>query len=107
MRTAVNLKRRLALQLGGAILVSASAPASWGQADPAVARVRAFYDALLATMKQADRLGIRGRYDRLEPVIGSTFDLAAMTRIAIGPEWNSIAPELQSKHTALQRSRCK
>ena len=93
----VNLKRRLTLQLAGATLVSASAPASWGQVDPAVARIRSFYDALLATMKQGDRLGIRGRYDKLAPVIGSTFDLAAMTRIAVGPEWNSIAPELQSK----------
>jgi phospholipid transport system substrate-binding protein len=93
----VSLKRRLALRLAGATLVSVSVPNSWGQVDPAVGRVRAFYDALLATMKQADRLGIRGRYDKLAPVISSTFDLAAMTRIAVGPEWNSIAPELQSK----------
>jgi phospholipid transport system substrate-binding protein len=93
----VSLKRRLALRLAGATLVSVSVPNSWGQVDPVVGRVRAFYDALLATMKQADRLGIRGRYDKLAPVISSTFDLAAMTRIAVGPEWNSIAPELQSK----------
>ena len=91
----VSLKRRLALRLAGAVLASASAPASWGQVDPAVARIRAFCDALLATMKQADRLGIRGRYDKLAPVIGTTFDLPAMTRIAVGPEWNSIAPELR------------
>jgi phospholipid transport system substrate-binding protein len=28
-------------------------------------------------------------------VISSTFDLAAMTRIAVGPTWTSIAPEQQ------------
>lgn len=60
-------------------------------------RIGAFYDALLATMKQADRLEIRGRYDRLAPVIRSTFDLEAMTRIAVGPEWNSIAQEQQTE----------
>ena len=69
------------------------------EADPAVAPIRAFYDALLATMKQADQLGVRGRYDRLAPVIRSTFDLGAMTRIAVGPDWTAIPTEQQ---TALQ-----
>jgi phospholipid transport system substrate-binding protein len=48
-------------------------------------------------MKQADRLGIRGRYEKLAPVIRATFDLAAMTRIAVGPDWNAIAPGQQSE----------
>jgi phospholipid transport system substrate-binding protein len=71
------------------------------EVDPAVVPIRAFYDALLAAMKQADQLGVRGRYDKLAPVIRSTFDLAAMTRIAVGPEWTAIPPEQQ---TALQDS---
>jgi phospholipid transport system substrate-binding protein len=65
-------------------------------ADPAVAPIRAFYDALLAVMKQAVQLGVRGRYDKLAPVIRATFDLPAMTRIAVGPEWPSIPPEQQA-----------
>jgi phospholipid transport system substrate-binding protein len=69
------------------------------EADPAVSSIRAFCDALLATMKQADQLGVRGRYDKLAPVIRTTFDLPAMTRIAVGPDWTSIPPEQQ---TALQ-----
>lgn len=68
-------------------------------ADPAVAPIRAFYDALLAAMKQAAQLGVRGRYDKLAPVIRTTFDLPAMARIAVGPEWTTIPPEQQ---TALQ-----
>jgi len=47
-------------------------------------------------MKQADKLGVRGRYDKLAPVIRSTYDLAAMTRLAIGPDWNTIPPEQQT-----------
>ena len=57
-------------------------------ADPAVTRIRAFYDSLLTVMEQADKLGIRGRYEKLTPAIRTTFDLAAMTRIAVGPDWN-------------------
>ncbi len=72
------------------------APARAEDTDPAVARIRAFYDALLGVMKDAERLGVRGRYDRLAPVIRRTFDLAAMTRIAVGQDWNSIPPDQQA-----------
>ena len=64
--------------------------------DAAVTRIQGFYNALLSVMKQGDKLGIRGRYDKLAPTVRSTFDLAAMTRIAVGPEWNSIPPEQQA-----------
>ena len=90
------LRRRILLRC--AALLCAPALPAWAEieaTDAAVTRVRAFYDALLSVMKQADKLGIRGRYDKLAPTVRSTFDLAAMTRIAVGPEWNSIPPEQQ------------
>ncbi len=90
--------RRRALQ-GALALIATWAlpgPAAAGDADPAVVPIRAFYDALLAAMKQADQLGVRGRYDKLAPVIRSTFDLPAMTRIAVGPEWTTIPPDQQA-----------
>jgi phospholipid transport system substrate-binding protein len=80
-------------------LLCAPALPAWAEneaTDAAVARIRAFYDALLSVMKQGDKLGIRGRYEKLAPTVRSTFDLAAMTRIAVGPEWNSIPPEQQA-----------
>jgi phospholipid transport system substrate-binding protein len=64
--------------------------------DPAIAPIRAFYDVLLDTMKQAEKLGVRGRYDKLAPVIRSTYDLPAMTRLAVGPDWSTIPPEQQT-----------
>jgi len=64
--------------------------------DPAAARIREYCDVLLDTMKQAKQLGIQGRYERLAPVIRKTFDLSAMTRIAVGPDWPSIPPEQQT-----------
>ena len=100
MRVHHSLRPSPTLLLSCAALLGALALCAWGQTnttDPPVRRIESFYDALLATMKQADRLGIRGRYDKLAPVIRSTFDLPAMTRIAVGPEWNSIAHEQQSE----------
>jgi len=91
------LRRRVLLRF--AALLCAPALPAWAQSeatDAAVTRLRAFYDALLSVMKQGDKLGIRGRYEKLTPIVRSTFDLAAMTRIAVGPEWNSIPPEQQA-----------
>jgi phospholipid transport system substrate-binding protein len=98
----LSLKRRLALVLSAGLLLGAPAMlarAQGDEADAAARRIRAFYDSLLAVMKQADRLGIQGRYDKLAPAIRATFDLAAMTRIAVGPDWSGIAPGQQSELT--------
>ena len=93
----ISLKRRALLLAGGGLLgLALSARAQGDAPDPAAKAVRAFYDALLAVMKQADKLGIEGRYEKLARVIGATFDLAAMTRIAVGPDWNAIGPEQQA-----------
>jgi phospholipid transport system substrate-binding protein len=103
MRNFPDMKRRQALLGATALLAGFALPtcATAAEVDPAVAPIRVFYDALLAAMKQADQLGVRGRYDKLAPVIRATFDLPAMTRIAVGPEWTAIPPEQQS---ALQDS---
>ena len=93
-------KRRIALQLAAAALLDGFAVRGWGQAerpDPAARPIVAFYDALLAAMKEAQRLGFEGRYDKLAPVIRATFDLPAMTRIAVGPDWNAISAEQQAQ----------
>ena len=84
-------RRFLALYLSLGMAVAAlpvwCAP---GQLDPAAATVRTYCDALLETMKHAKELGLQGRYDKLAPSIRATFDLDAMTRIAVGPDWTSI-----------------
>jgi phospholipid transport system substrate-binding protein len=92
------LNRRRALRALGA-LPGAMAATAFGAADEAsivTAPIRAFYDALLDVMRRARALGVHGRYDALAPVIRATFDLAAMTRISVGPRWNAIPPEQQA-----------
>jgi phospholipid transport system substrate-binding protein len=75
-------------------------PQSFAQAGDPIARVKTFYSTLLETMKEAKRLGIEGRYKKLAPVITDTFDLPAMTRIAVGPTWTSLTPEQQAALTS-------
>jgi phospholipid transport system substrate-binding protein len=98
MRSRPRLRFALLLfaaTLFGATVVPCSAQD--GAADPAVGRIRSFYDALLETMKDAKRLGMEGRYEKLAPTIRATFDFAAMMRIAVGPQWSSIPPEQQAQ----------
>lgn len=97
-RARCNRNRRRLVLTGAAWLggFATVAIAEGATDDPAVKPVDTFYEALLSAMKQAKELGVRGRYDRLAPPIRATFDLAAMTRIAVGAEWNTIPPAQQS-----------
>jgi phospholipid transport system substrate-binding protein len=92
------LNRRGALRALGALpgVVAAPALGASDEASIVTAPIRTFYDALLDAMRRAKALGVHGRYDALAPVTRATFDLAAMTRISVGPRWNSIPPEQQT-----------
>lgn len=79
-----------------AFLVSVlAAGAAIADADPAVARIEKFHDALLAVMKDGPKLGIEGRYKKLEADVDTLFDLAAMTKFTVGPPWAKISADEQ------------
>lgn len=88
------LTRRLALALPP-LLAAAPALAQSGPTAP----VERWHAALLAVMRDAQRLGVRGRFDRLSQPMAQSFDLAAMTRIAVGPPWTGLAPAEQQALT--------
>jgi phospholipid transport system substrate-binding protein len=74
------------------LLLAALAPlGARAQAAPA-AVIEGFNATLLDVMKNAQRLGIRGREQRLRGVMEQAFNLPAMTRISIGPAWTQIPP---------------
>jgi phospholipid transport system substrate-binding protein len=84
----------VAAGLGLSMLVNPihAAPASSGDT------VHGLYDALLSTMKNGRTLGQSGRYMQLEPVIRRSFDIASMTRLAVGPSWSGLT-EAQRRQT--------
>ena len=84
-----------------ALLLAAALPATAAlAADPAAERVDAFNHALLDTMKQGRSLGAQGRYRKLEPAVEQAFDLATMTRVAVGPSWSTLSPGDQDRLVA-------
>jgi phospholipid transport system substrate-binding protein len=62
--------------------------------------VRRFYGQLLDTMQHASTLGAKGRYQKLEPIVLTTFDVPFMARLSIGPSWSRLSVE--QKHRAAQ-----
>lgn len=85
---------KFTVALGLAALIQASALAE--SSDPAVSRITVFYGALLDTMKQAKQLGVKGRYDKLTPVLVKTYDLPSMSKLAVGPAWSTLSPQQQA-----------
>jgi|GEM_PF-635908 phospholipid transport system substrate-binding protein len=59
--------------------------------------VRSFYATLLTTMKYGPRLGERGRYARLAPIVQQLFDVPYMAQLAVGPSWTSLTPAQQQQ----------
>ena len=77
------------------------APASAGaSAGPPTGVVQNFYNVLLDVMQHSAALGPKGRYQKLEPVVHTTFDVPFMSRLSVGPSWSRLTPE--QKRRAVQ-----
>jgi len=86
-----RLNRRTLLGATAALALALPARA---QSAPA-ASIEALHAALLDIMKNADRLGVKGREQRIRPVLLRTFNLLAMARIACGRPWTDFTPAQQ------------
>ncbi len=58
-----------------------------------------FQNQLLETMKQGDKLGFKGRYEKLESVVVGSHDLTKITRIVMGKEWKKFSDVQKLKLT--------
>jgi phospholipid transport system substrate-binding protein len=72
---------------GGACAQAAESPAG---------RIDSLHRTLIETMKQGRQLGLKGRYDKLAPVLFKTYDVPLMARIAVGPSWGNLREPQQS-----------
>ena len=73
------------LSLGILSYPAHAAPASGGDT------VQGLYEALASTMKNGRTLGQSAGFTQLERVIRRRFDIAAMTRLSVGPSWASLS----------------
>jgi phospholipid transport system substrate-binding protein len=92
-RTKVSIRCTAALI---ALISLGSIPTQAQSLSPAAKRIQAYYQQLLPTIQQAGRLSVRDRDRRFTPAISSAFDLATMTRLAVGPSWSSFSGAQQA-----------
>jgi phospholipid transport system substrate-binding protein len=86
------------LLCAGWLLSSSPAPAAAAAPGPSDV-IRQFDAELLDVMQHASALGAKGRYQKLEPIVLSTFDIPFMARLSIGPTWYGLTPD-QKKRAA-------
>jgi phospholipid transport system substrate-binding protein len=72
------------------VALMAAAPSAMADSDPVRATVQQLDDSLLAIMKAQGSQ--RSRAAQITPAIERAFDLPLMTRLSVGPSWNTIAP---------------
>jgi phospholipid transport system substrate-binding protein len=85
-------RRRFGVIALGAVSAIAAGAARADAAEP-TSVVQSLYDALLETMKDGEKLGFDGRYQKLEPVIHKVFDVATMCKIAMGGYWTTLTTD--------------
>ncbi len=84
----MSLRRAVCGALGA--VLCAFAVVSPAAAGPASEPIEQFNATLLEAMRNADELGLEGRYRLLEPVISRVFHLHAMAQIAAGSYWRKL-----------------
>lgn len=87
------------------LALSLTAPPAFAQAaDPAAGTVQTLNSGLMTIMRAGAGAGQAGRARAIAPVVDRTFDIALMTRLAVGPRWTTIAPVDQAGLVAAFRA---
>jgi phospholipid transport system substrate-binding protein len=65
-------------------------------ANSATAHIDGLHRALIEAMKQGKQLGMKGRFDKLAPILFQTYDVPFMARVAVGAGWDSMPASQQA-----------
>jgi phospholipid transport system substrate-binding protein len=85
MVTALTAGAAATLPLKAAFAANASETAAASQT------VQRLNNALNDVLANGDALKFEGRYQKLQPVLASVFDIPEMARVATGPKWNELS----------------
>jgi phospholipid transport system substrate-binding protein len=93
-RSVIRKLAGFGLLLAGSLILS---PMPAAAASSGTEIIRQFYAQLLDTMQRAAALGVKGRYQKLEPIVFATFDVPYMARLSIGPAWAGLTPDQKKR----------
>ena len=81
-------------------LIFLAAPAHAESANSPEAVVEKLHQILLGAMTGADKLGFRGRYELIGPVVGESFDFKTIVRIVTGRHWKTASEDQRARFLA-------
>jgi len=81
-------------------LAAAARAEAIGSPSGAIQVVEKLHATLLAVMKDAEKLGYQGRYEKLAPVLNETYDTPFMAEKSVGRHWNQATPEERAELVA-------
>lgn len=94
----------LTAALATAALTPVAASSAWAApADPAAAKIDSLDASLIDAMKAGKAAGAQGRFKLIAPTVEAAFDLPAMLRVAVGPDWSKMSPDDQALLTTAYR----
>lgn len=96
MRTGFSRRGFVKASLALVTSIGLVSMATSAQAATSAETIGMLYKNLLGTMKQADQLGVKGRYEQLAPVLSTTYDMPYMSQLAVGRGWGALAPQQQA-----------
>ena len=86
--------KRLQIVVTTLLVLTLSLPAAAIGTDPAAAQVvEKLHAELLEVMKKAKALGYKGRYQRLAPLVASSYDFPFISKLVVGRYWSEFRPE--------------
>jgi phospholipid transport system substrate-binding protein len=85
---------RLALAAAASALLAGAAYAQ--ASDPAASKIESFDAAVIKTLQAGKAAGAAGRAKVVGPAVEQTFDLAFMTRVAVGSDWTKMSADDQA-----------
>jgi phospholipid transport system substrate-binding protein len=98
----MRLTYHLAGILTGLFVMSANLSAQTiDGASEAIGVVEKLHTTLLETMKNAGKLGFKGRYDIIAPVVESSFDTPLIVQVVLSRYWKELTPAQQGQFVEL------
>ncbi|MGZ6218996.1 MAG: ABC transporter substrate-binding protein [Syntrophales bacterium] len=94
------LMRKLGMNLFTSMLflmIPLAMPLSSAGDHDATQVIEKLQTALLTVMKDGEKLGYKGRYDQLEPVIRATFDMPFISKTVLSKHWGTFSDGERSK----------
>ncbi len=79
------------------LVVNLAGPLSSASSHPAIDIVENFHNKLLTVMKEGNKVGYKGRYDQLAPVVMGNFDISFIAKTVLGRYWETFNNEQKSK----------